>query len=95
MVSGDHSARVIEAPCTDNDPDCSSDDSGGSQGFLMIVKDSKTSEWRTGLRLRYRPKYIKFYAKALPGFVRSVDSGDEVVDDHFFGVGVQYDHPNG
>jgi hypothetical protein len=95
FVEAMHTARVVEAPCTAGDPDCATDDSGNPIGnpedFVKIIKDSSILEWHAGFHFDWTVRADTIvYVKARLGLIRSVDSGDDVIDDHFLGGGLKY-----
>lgn len=86
-----HSSRVLEAPCEDSSSeDCDDPD---AEDFFEIIEDSSVLEWLGGLRwatpLGGKRPY-EFFVKAQAGFIRAEDAPDDVIDNHFVGIGVEH-----
>jgi len=87
-----HSARILEQPCSEDDPDCQEAATGdpGTE-FFKLVKDASTLEWYGGGRIEraYNDGETGLYLKAIGGFIRAEGADDDVIDNHFVGLGVR------
>jgi len=96
-----HSARTLQAQCAPGGTGCvqtEGDPQAPKPGdFFKIVNDSNTLEWLGGVRAAWGTngagagKYeTELYVKAQAGFIRARAAADDVVDNHFVGVGIEH-----
>jgi len=98
-----HSARIVETPCQPKDPnnpkagEC--EPTSGFKGtpdpkkdFFKLVRDASTLEWLGGATFgRYfngRETFI--YMKLQGGFIRANEASDDLIDNHFMGLGIEH-----
>ena len=85
-----HSARDMEVKCRENDPDCPG--IPDTSDFYKILRNSDTLEWALGVRYlhAFNDGETGWYAKIQGGFLRAEEAGDDMVDNHFFGFGIEH-----
>ena len=90
---GTFSSRVVETDCEQNDPDCSTGVPGNPDEFFKLIEDSSTAEVEAGLQwvpFTFNDGNSAFFVKTEFGFITSVEGGDDFIDNHFLGIGVEH-----